>query len=97
MVRRSTKKEMTAEDLEHLYQEAAKAAVLPLDGLPATMKMWVLFRIAMEYSSAALGVSRMNYFMSRLLAESLGIVDGDPDAGFHRALTPFDEEEETPH
>jgi len=94
MVRRSQEKEMTPEELEDLYQEAAQAAVLPLDGLPATMKMWVLFRIAMEYSSAALGVSRMNYFMSRLLSESLGIVDGDPDAGFHRALTPFDEEKE---
>lgn len=88
---------MTPEELEELYQKAAKAAVLPLDGLPATMKMWVLFRIAMEYSSAALGITRMNYFMSRLLSESLGIEDGDPDAGFHRALTPFDEEEETPH
>jgi len=88
---------MTPDDLEELYQESARAAVQPLDGLLPTMKMWVLYRIAMEYSAQALGVSRMNYFMSRLLSESLGIEDGDPDAGFHRALVPFDEEDEVQH
>ena len=51
----------------------------------------------MEYSAQALGITRMNYFMSRLLSESLGIEDGDPEAGFHRALVPFDEEEEVQH
>ena len=88
---------MTPDDLETIYQKSSKAAVEHLDGLPPTMKMWILYRIAMEYSAQALGISRMNYFMSRLLSESLGIEDGDPDAGFHRALTPFDEEGEIPH
>ena len=88
---------MTPDDLETIYQKSSKAATEHLVSLPPTMKMWILYRIAMEYSAQALGITRMNYFMSRLRSESLGIEDGDPEAGFHRALVPFDEEEEVQH
>ena len=83
--------DLTPEGLEESFQKSSQAAQRTLDGIPEDVQLWILFRTAVEFGAKTCGVENTAYFMTRLLAETNGIIAGDENAGYHNAMMRFSE------
>ena len=87
----AVKVDLTPEGLEESFQKSSQAAQCTLYGVPEDIQLWILFRTALEFGAKTCGVENTAYFMTRLLAETNGIIAGDENAGYHNAIMQLSE------
>ena len=77
-------------DLDRFYEEVCNLTEEFKGDVTPVARTVALFRVAIEYVAAHIGVSTLGYMMSRLLAITLGVSQGSSYTSYDSILEEFD-------
>ena len=77
-------------DLDRFYEEVCNLTEEFKGEVTPVARTVALFRVAIEYGAAHIGVSTLGYMMSRLLAITLGVSQGSSYTSYDSILEEFD-------
>ena len=84
-------------DIDSFYKEMTNLVEgSPLE-VSTTGRVVALFRVAVEYGAAQIGLPAVAYLMSRILTITLGIAGGDKEATYDGVLEEFETYGEVKH
>ena len=77
-------------ELDRFYEEVCNLTEGFKGDVTPVARTVALFRVAIEYGAAHIGVSTLGYMMSRLLAITLGVSQGSSYTSYDSILEEFD-------
>ena len=83
-------------EINEFYDDIMDMTTTSKLDVSSSARVVALFRVAIEYGAAHMGVPTLTYLLSRLLTITLGVMVGDKEATYD-ILEEFDQEEEMQH
>ena len=84
-------------DVDSFYKEITNLVEGSVLEVSPTGRVVALFRVAVEYGAAQIGLPTLAYLMSKILTITLGIATGDEEATYDNILEEFETDGEVKH